>query len=136
MWARPRTSTGEREQLEHGADVDLGRLEQDLAERPAEPLVVERHLAQRPAGERVAVRVQPARWQADQRVAGLDPPPVTIASSATSPIALPPSSTPETISPTWAISPPGISIPASSAPVRSPTPIAAQTSGLGLRGRG
>ena len=39
------------------------------------------------------------------------------------------------MSPTWAISPPGISIPARSAPLRRPTPIAPQTSGSASRQR-
>ena len=72
MWASPRTSTARPEQLEDRRDVDLGRLEQDLAERPPEPVVVERHVAQRPARERVAVRVQARRGQPDHRVARLD----------------------------------------------------------------
>ena len=72
MWARPRTSTGEREQLEDRPDVDLGGLEQDVAERPAEAVVVERHVGQRRAGERVAVRVKAGRGEPDHGVAGLD----------------------------------------------------------------
>ncbi len=61
--------------------------------------------------------------------------PSTIASSATSPIALPASSIPLTTSPTWAISPPGISMPESSAPRRRPWPIAPQISGFAVRQR-
>ncbi len=60
------------EQLEDRADVDLGRLEQDIAERAAEPLVVERDPLERLAGERVAVRVQTGARQPDHRVAGRD----------------------------------------------------------------
>ena len=62
-----------REQLEHGADVDLGRLEQHVAERAAEPLVFERDVGEDPAGERVAVRVEAGGGKADQGVARLDP---------------------------------------------------------------
>ena len=64
------------QQVEHRGDVDLGRLEQDLAERPAEPVVVRAQLGERAPRERVAVRVQARRGQADQRVAGLDAPAV------------------------------------------------------------
>ena len=46
-------------QLEDRPHVDLGRLEQDVAERAAEALVVQRDVVQRPASQRVAVRVQP-----------------------------------------------------------------------------
>ena len=74
MWARPRTSTADAEQLEDRPDVDLGRLEQDLAERAAEAVVVEVDLGEQDlASERVAVGVQAGRGQADDRVARLDP---------------------------------------------------------------
>ena len=73
MWARPRTSTSGAQQLEDRLDVDLGRLEQGLAERPAEPalgVLVEGEALERRAGERVAVGVQAGGGQADDRVAG------------------------------------------------------------------
>ena len=58
--------------------------------------------------------------------------PSTIASRATVPKQAPETSTPRTISPSCASSPPGISIPASSAPRARPTPISSQTSGTAL----
>ena len=72
MWASPRTSTAEREQLEDRAHVDLGRLEQDLAERPAEALVVERDVGEGLARERVAVGVQARGGEADDDIPGRD----------------------------------------------------------------
>ena len=61
------------EQLEDRGDVDLGRREQELAERRPSRSSSSGTLVERPAGERVAVRVQARRRQPDQRVAGLDP---------------------------------------------------------------
>ncbi len=61
------------QQLEHRLDVDLGRLQQDVAERAAEPAVgvlVERQPVERRAGQRVAVGVDAGGGQADHRVAG------------------------------------------------------------------
>ena len=59
------------DEVHHGLDVDLGRLQQDVAEGAAEPVVVERDVGQCLAGERVAVGVEPGGGEADQRVAGL-----------------------------------------------------------------
>ena len=75
MWARPWTSTGGAQQLDHRLDVDLGRLQQHLAERPAEPpfgVLVEADPGQRRARQRVAVGVQAAGGQADHDVARRD----------------------------------------------------------------
>ena len=66
------------QQLEHRAHVDHGRLEQRVGDARAAELgraVVERQAAlveQRAARERVAVGVQAARREADERVAGRD----------------------------------------------------------------
>ena len=58
------------EQLQHRAHVDRRRLEHDVAERPAEAVVVPRHVGKNLAGERVAVRVKAGGGEADQGVAG------------------------------------------------------------------
>jgi hypothetical protein len=63
------------QQLEHGAHVDDRGLEQDVGDAAAAELrraVVVRERRQRAARERVAVGVQAARRQADERVAGRD----------------------------------------------------------------
>src|SRR6476620_735251 len=60
------------QQLDDRLDVDLGRLEQHLAEWAAEAVVVERDLGQRRARQRVAVGVQAGGGEADDDVAGLD----------------------------------------------------------------
>ena len=98
MWARPRTSTVGAQQLDDRLDVDLGRLQQHVAERPAEALgLVERDPGQRRAGERVAVGVDPGGGQADhRRRPARTAEPSTIASRATVPKQAPETSTPRT----------------------------------------
>ena len=118
------------QQLEHRLDVDLGRLQQDLAERPAEPLVLEADPA---SAERASVNPFECRPEEGSPITtspGATAEPSTIASRATVPKQAPETSTPWTMSPSWASSPPGISIPASVAPRASPIPICSQTSGL------
>ena len=84
------------QQREHRRDVDRGRREQRLADaRAAERgrALVETTVGEAP-GERVAVRVQAARRQADQHVPGRAALAGDEASSATVPIAVPESSSP------------------------------------------
>ena len=73
MCASPWTSSAGAQQLEHRAHVDHGRLEQRVGDRGAAErrrAVVEREAASSSAPrQRVAVGVQAARRQADERVA-------------------------------------------------------------------
>ena len=141
MWARPRTSTPERQQLAHRAHVDHGGLEQRLAHaarRPARRGASSRSVSAR-ARERVAVGVHAARGQPDHRVAGLGArrrsrPRRGPRARRTCPPGRCPlgDGWPRISSGTTASSPPGISTPASSAPAFRPRPIAASTSSSDL----
>ena len=126
MWARPWTATSERSRSSDRAHVDHGRLEQRVGHRGAAELRRARRRGPRPpsseqraAGERVAVGVQAAATAGrSARRPGRRRAPVTIASSATVPNAVPQRSKPcgdgwpRISSGRTASSPPGISTPA------------------------
>ena len=133
MWARPPTSD-RRQQVEHGPDVDLGRLEQDLAEGAAKaPRRRAAHPRAPTFGRGCSRRVKARGGEADQGSPGAIRSPVTIRSKSTRPIAELVNSQPETTSPTWAISPPGISIPASlGAPAQAPPRSGRDRLGVGV----
>ena len=144
MWARPWTGDAGAQQVERRAHVDHGRLEQRVGDGRAAEL--RRAWRRGPARRRRARGARAcSRWSAGRSTGRRSArrrarcrAPVTIASSATVPIAVPQRSKPcgdgwpRISSGSTASSPPGISMPASAAPTARPRAIAAVAVGVGL----